>query len=162
MLISIITHYTLGWITTCRKNIRFKSFQSNLFFVSGVGFPLYPEIFYFITMILQHSRIIVGDAGFKPGTSAPEVWATTSPQDNLTIAQKIAKTNPSWFFNSLLTYSRLTRRRWTKNDRFITSYVTYVSLRLNKVSPWGIIQYSVFSAPLLTPLQTLANEFIFT
>ena len=38
-------------------------------FVSGVGFPLFPEIFYFIyTMILQRSRIIVGDAGFEPVT----------------------------------------------------------------------------------------------
>ena len=25
-------------------------------------------------MILQRIRIIVGDAGFEPGTSAPEVW----------------------------------------------------------------------------------------
>ena len=39
------------------------------FFVSGVGFPLYPEIFYFIyTMILQRIGIIVGDAGFEPVT----------------------------------------------------------------------------------------------
>ena len=50
----------------------------DLFFTSGVGFPLYPEILYFITMILQHIRIIVGEAGYEPGTSAPEVWCTTN------------------------------------------------------------------------------------
>ena len=27
-------------------------------------------------MILQRPRIIVEDAGFEPGTSAPEVWRT--------------------------------------------------------------------------------------
>ena len=46
------------------------------FFVSGVGFPLYPEIFYFNTMILQRIRTIVGDAGFEHGTSATEFWCT--------------------------------------------------------------------------------------
>ena len=39
------------------------------FFASGVGFPLYPEIYYFITIILQRIRIIVGEAGFESGTS---------------------------------------------------------------------------------------------
>ena len=29
-------------------------------------------------MILQHIRIIVGDARFEPGTSAPEVWCATN------------------------------------------------------------------------------------
>ena len=29
-------------------------------------------------MILQRIRIIVGDAGFEPGTSAPEVWCATN------------------------------------------------------------------------------------
>ena len=46
-----------------------------IIFSSGVSFPLYPEIFYIITMILQRIRIIVGDAGFEPGTCAPEVWS---------------------------------------------------------------------------------------
>ena len=36
---------------------------------SGGGFPLYPEILQYYTMILQRHRIIVGDAGFEPGTS---------------------------------------------------------------------------------------------
>ena len=43
-------------------------FFINLFFASWVGFPLFPEILYFITIILQRIRIIVGDAGFEPGT----------------------------------------------------------------------------------------------
>ena len=30
-------------------------------------------------MILQRIRIIVGDAGFEPGTSAPEVWWAKPP-----------------------------------------------------------------------------------
>ena len=37
------------------------------YFATWIGFPLYPEIFYIITMILQHIRIIVADAGFQPG-----------------------------------------------------------------------------------------------
>ena len=44
------------------------------FFASGVGFPLFPEIFsFFYTVILQRIRIIVGDARFEPGTSASDV-----------------------------------------------------------------------------------------
>ena len=53
-------------------------FFINLFFASWVGFPLFPEILYFITIILQRIRIIVGDAGFEPKTSAPEVWCATN------------------------------------------------------------------------------------
>ena len=53
------------------------------FFVSGVGFPLYPEIFYFNTMILQRIRTIVGDAGFEHGTSATEVWCATNEPPHL-------------------------------------------------------------------------------
>ena len=33
-------------------------------------------------MILQRFRIIVGDAGFEPGTSTPEVWCTTNENKN--------------------------------------------------------------------------------
>ena len=32
----------------------------------------------YFTMILQRIRIIVVDAGFEPGTSAPEVWCATN------------------------------------------------------------------------------------
>ena len=58
-------------------------FFINLFFASWVGFPLYPEILYFITIILQRIRIIVGDAGFEPKTSAPEVWCATNEPPHL-------------------------------------------------------------------------------
>ena len=41
-------------------------------------FLLYPEIFlHYYTLILQRIRIIVGDAGFEPRTSAPEGWCAT-------------------------------------------------------------------------------------
>ena len=56
-----------------------KQFFLNLFFASGVGFPLYPEIVY----ILQRFRIIVGDFGFEPGTSAQEVWCATNEPPHL-------------------------------------------------------------------------------
>ena len=55
----------------------------HIFFVSGVGFPLYPEIFYIIsyTIILQRIRVIVGYAGFEPETSA--VWCATNEPPHL-------------------------------------------------------------------------------
>ena len=56
-----------------------------LFFASGVGFPLYPEISFYFTMILQRYRIIVGDARFETGTSAPEVWCATNEPPHLLI-----------------------------------------------------------------------------
>ena len=52
-----------------------------IFFGSRVGSSLYPEIFY--TMILQRIRIIVGDAGFESGTSAPEVWCATTTSHHI-------------------------------------------------------------------------------
>ena len=43
--------------------------------------PSTRRILQYYTMILQRPRIIVGDAGFEPTTSAPEVcWATIEPQ----------------------------------------------------------------------------------
>ena len=40
----------------------------------------YPEFcLRYDTEILQHIRIIELDAGFEPGTSAPEVWCATRP-----------------------------------------------------------------------------------
>ena len=53
------------------------------FLASGGGSPLYPEIFYSITMILQRIRIIVVDTGFEPGTTATEVWRTTNEPPHL-------------------------------------------------------------------------------
>ena len=45
----------------------------------------------YYTMILQRPRIIVGEAGFEPGTSDSEVWratkvATTSPSHHISKA----------------------------------------------------------------------------
>ena len=34
-------------------------------------------------MILQRIGIIVGDAGFEPGTSAPDVWCATNEPPHL-------------------------------------------------------------------------------
>ena len=70
-----------------RKKITFYEIgkKANIFFLyiflaSGGGFPLY------YTMILQRPRIIVGDSGFEPETSAPEVWgATNEPPENMHI-----------------------------------------------------------------------------
>ena len=53
------------------------------FLASGGGSPLYPEILQYYTMILQRIRIIVVDAGFEPGTSAPEVWRATNEPPHL-------------------------------------------------------------------------------
>ena len=44
-----------------------------IFFCLRVWFPsLLWDFLHYYTMILQRIRIITGDAGFKPGTSAPE------------------------------------------------------------------------------------------
>ena len=53
------------------------------FFASGIGSPLYPEFSTLYTMILQRIKIIVGNAGFEPGTSAPKVWCTTNEPPHL-------------------------------------------------------------------------------
>ena len=46
-------------------------FNIDLFLAPGVDFPLYPEFsIHYYTMILQCIRIIVGDAGFEPGTKS--------------------------------------------------------------------------------------------
>ena len=45
--------------------------------------PLYPEFLRYNTMILQRPRIIVGDAGFYPGTSVSEVWRATKEPPHL-------------------------------------------------------------------------------
>ena len=58
-------------------------FLYRFFFASGVGSPLYPKFLHYYTMILQRIRIIEGDAGFKPGTSAPEVWCVTNEPPHL-------------------------------------------------------------------------------
>ena len=70
--ISIFITSFLSWIVWTTKIHQLPNFLFlKIFFASGVGFPLYHEIFY-IT-ILQCIRIIVGDAGFELRTSALEV-----------------------------------------------------------------------------------------
>ena len=49
-----------------------------IFFASVGGSPLDPEFLQYYTMILQRPRVIVGDAGYEPGTSASEVWRATN------------------------------------------------------------------------------------
>ena len=51
-------------VTSCHYNFLY------IFFDSGGGYPLYLEILKYYTMILQRPRIIVGDAGFEPGTKS--------------------------------------------------------------------------------------------
>ena len=68
-----------------KKNNYWKqpSFFKYIFLASGGGSPLYPEFLQYYTMILQRPRIIVGDAGFEPGTSASEVWCTSNEPPHL-------------------------------------------------------------------------------
>ena len=56
-----------------------------IFFGLRGRFPSLPRVLHYYTMILQRSRIIVGDAGFVPGTFAPEVWCTTNEPPQLHI-----------------------------------------------------------------------------
>ena len=53
------------------------------FLASGGGLLLYPKVLQYFTMILQRPMIIVGDAGFEPGTAAPEVWCATNAPPHL-------------------------------------------------------------------------------
>ena len=70
--ISIFITPFLSWIVWTKKMHQLPNFLFlKICFASGVGFPLYHEIFYI--MILQRIRIIVGDAGFELKTSALEV-----------------------------------------------------------------------------------------
>ena len=52
------------------------TFVQYIFCLRGQFPSLYPQLYsvHYITMILQRIKIVVGDAGFDPGTSAPEVW----------------------------------------------------------------------------------------
>ena len=42
-------------------------------------------------MILQRIRIIVGDAGFEPGTFAPEVWCNSTGNEQSTTSPQFSK-----------------------------------------------------------------------
>ena len=56
-----------------------KSFKSVVLNLPQVRSSLYPDSLQYFTMVLQRPRIIVGDARFAPGTSAPSVWYTVLP-----------------------------------------------------------------------------------
>ena len=64
-----------------------------IFLVPGGGSPLYPENLQYYTMILQRIRIIVVDAGFEPGTSAPEVWRATNEPPPLPLKIRLPSNN---------------------------------------------------------------------
>ena len=54
------------------------------FFCLRGRFPSLPwDFLLYFTMILQRIRIIVVDAGFEPGTSAPEVWCAVNKPPHL-------------------------------------------------------------------------------
>ena len=59
-------------------------FDKDLFCLRG-RFPSLPSVLQYYTMILALQRIIiiVGDAGFEPKTSAPEVWCATNEPPHL-------------------------------------------------------------------------------
>ena len=67
------------------KEVLLSIFFVYIFLASGGGSPLYPEILQYYTMILQRIWIIVVDAGFEPGTSAPAVWRATNEPPYLLI-----------------------------------------------------------------------------
>ena len=48
-----------------------KASLKNICLAPGLGSPIWLEILQYYTMILQHPRVMEGDAGFKPRTSAP-------------------------------------------------------------------------------------------
>ena len=64
--------------------------KNSSFCICG-GSPLLPEILQYYKMILQHPRIIVGDARFEPGTSAPEVWRAIPMSYHISMSQHIFK-----------------------------------------------------------------------
>ena len=61
------------------------------FFAAGVCFPPFPKFYItYYTMILQRIRIIVGDAGFKPGPLSPEVRRDTNEPPHLLMSHYIS------------------------------------------------------------------------
>ena len=55
----------------------------SVFCLSGRLPSLHRVFLHYYTVILQRIRIIVGDAGFEPGTSAPEVWCAANKPPHL-------------------------------------------------------------------------------
>ena len=65
-----------------------KEEKGNIFFLCIFFWPqFYPEFLQYYTMILQRPRIIVGDAGFEPRTTASEVWRATNETPHLLISE---------------------------------------------------------------------------
>ena len=80
---ALFCHFPKKWTHCCWSGlflwVQLKIILLKSFFCLRGRFPFLPwDFLYFITMILQRIRIIVGDAGFEPGTSAPEVWCATN------------------------------------------------------------------------------------
>ena len=67
------------WIKFTRSLLRVMTFFRS-FFASGIGFPLFPQIFYIIIYYTLYNDPAAHQraAGFEPGTSAPEVWCATT------------------------------------------------------------------------------------
>ena len=60
-------------------NIVSKCIFLKIFFCLRGRLPSLPwDFLLYFTMILQRLRIVLVDAGFEPGTSAPEVWCATN------------------------------------------------------------------------------------
>ena len=68
------------WQARIKEAISFFLLFLDLFLPQGYSrFPsLSWDFLLYFTMILQRIKIIVVDAGFEPGTSAPEVWCATN------------------------------------------------------------------------------------
>ena len=87
------SHQNLQWLDLntrqCKSVVIFERFQKlvgifYIFFCLRGRFPSLPRDFLlYFTMILQRIRIIAVDAGFEPGTSAPEVWWATNEPPHL-------------------------------------------------------------------------------
>ena len=62
--------------TTILSMLQALEFCRIFFCLKGKFLSLPWDFLHYDTIILQRIRIIVGDAGFEPGTLAPEVWCT--------------------------------------------------------------------------------------
>ena len=81
-----ISHISESWVQSEQTQYKPLFIFLRFFFASGVGFPTPPwDFLHYFTMILQRFRIIVWDARFEPGTSAPEVWCATNEPPHLLI-----------------------------------------------------------------------------
>ena len=78
--------YTSGFLTGHNQSPIFL----DLFCLRG-RFPSLPSVFLrYYTMILQRIRILVGYAGFEPGTSAPEIWCASKVPPHLHLSSDLS------------------------------------------------------------------------